>query len=48
MNDLMNSLMAKLQSKTITAEEKELLFSIAFGDKFMSSDDKGSKQFYNV
>lgn len=48
MDDLMNSLMAKLQAKTITAQEKKLLFSIAFGDEFISSDDKGSKKFYNV
>ncbi len=48
MDDLMNSLMAKLQANTITAEEKKLLFSIAFGDEFMSSDNKGTKQFYNV
>ena len=44
----MNTLMAKLQAKTITAEEKKLLFSIAFGNEFIASDDKGSKQFYNV
>jgi hypothetical protein len=46
MNDLMNTLMAKLQAKTITVEEKSLLFSIAFGNEFMSSNDKGELKEY--
>ena len=48
MNDLINTLIGKLEAKTITAEDKKLLFSLAFGDEYMSSEDKGSKQFYNV
>ena len=47
-NDLINSLMAKLQAKTITKLEKSQLFSLAFGDEFMSSNDKGRKKKYNV
>ena len=48
MNDLMTTLTAKLQAKTITAKEKALLFRMAFGNEFMESNDKGAKKKYNV
>ena len=48
MENLMNTLSAKLQAKTITVGEKKLLFSLAFGDEYMDSNDKGKKKKYNV
>jgi len=48
MENLITTLNAKLQAKTITAEEKTLLFNLAFGEEYMASNDKGKKKKYNV
>ena len=36
----------KLSNKTITSEEKKRLFELAFGSKFMNSNDKGEIKTY--
>ncbi len=46
MENTINTLMQKLQAKTITKEEKTLLFSLAFGDDYMNSNDKGEIKTY--
>lgn len=40
-------LYAKLLNNTITPEEKNLLFDLAFGTEFMNSNDKGTLKEYN-
>jgi len=42
-----NLLYNKLINKTITPEEKNLLFDLAFGTEFMNSNDKGTLKEYN-
>jgi len=37
----------KLANKTITPTEKKRLFELAFGEKFMKSNDKGTIKEYN-
>ena len=37
----------KLANKTITPSEKKRLFELAFGKKFMKSNDKGTIKQYN-
>ena len=37
----------KLANKTITPIEKKRLFELAFGKKFMKSNDKGAIKEYN-
>ncbi len=39
-------LMKKLNNNTITESERKKLMEIAFGKKFMQSDDKGSIKEY--
>ena len=39
-------LMAKMKNKTITTEEKNRLFILAFGSDFMASNDKGKRKQY--
>tara|TARA_B100002019_G_scaffold137226_2_gene118201 strand:- start:4161 stop:4310 length:150 start_codon:yes stop_codon:yes gene_type:complete len=36
----------KMQNNTITKKEKQRLFELAFGKKFMDSDDKGTVKEY--
>jgi len=36
----------KLSNKTITPQEKKRLFELAFGSKFMNSNDKGAIREY--
>lgn len=38
----------KLTNGTITKEEKERLFILAFGEKFMKSNNKGKKVTYKT
>ena len=38
--------MEKMKNKTITTEEKNRLFVLAFGSEFMASNDKGKKKQY--
>lgn len=42
------TLSAKLSNKTITKQEKNELFLLAFGEDFMKSKDKGSKKTYQA
>tara|TARA_Y100000114_G_scaffold40286_1_gene35849 strand:- start:53 stop:199 length:147 start_codon:yes stop_codon:yes gene_type:complete len=44
--ELYNKLYKKLQNNTITKEEKKLLFELAFGKKYMNSNDKGTLKEY--
>ena len=42
------TLSAKLSNKTITKQEKNELFLLAFGEDFMKSKDKGFKKTYQA
>lgn len=46
--ELYNKLHKKLENNTITKEEKKLLFELAFGKKFINSNDKGTLKEYKI
>ena len=46
--ELYNKLIKKLKNNTITKKEKKLLFQMAFGKKFMKSNDKGRLKEYKI
>jgi hypothetical protein len=46
--ELYNKLIKKLKNNTITKQEKKLLFEMAFGKRFMNSNDKGRLKEYKI
>ena len=46
MKEKYENLYKKMQNKTITKKEKQILFELAFGKKFMYSNDKGTLKEY--
>lgn len=46
MKEKYENLYRKMQNKTITKKEKQILFELAFGKKFMDSNDKGTLKEY--
>ena len=46
--ELYNKLHKKLENNKITKEEKKLLFELAFGKKYINSNEKGTLKEYKI